>query len=135
MGAIGGFGGKAPNDFMKKTDLAIAVGTKLADFTTGSWSNFENPNFKLVSINVSRFDANKHMAQSIVGDAKVSSQDLTNYLGTWRSPEEWYKKSRSAVESWNNYLEKKVVQQIKKLHPTHMLQELSIENLTQVILL
>ena len=106
LGAIGGFGGKAPNNFMKKTDLAIAVGTKLADFTTGSWSNFENPNFKLVSINVSRFDANKHMAQSIVGDAKVSLQDLTNYLGTWRSPEEWYKKSRSAVESWNNYLEK-----------------------------
>ena len=28
LGAIGGFGGKAPNDFMKKTDLAIAIGTK-----------------------------------------------------------------------------------------------------------
>ena len=48
----------------KQTDLAIAVGTKLADFTTGSWANFENENFKLVSINVSRFDANKHLAQA-----------------------------------------------------------------------
>ena len=28
LGAIGGFGGKATNNFMKKTDLAIAVGTK-----------------------------------------------------------------------------------------------------------
>ena len=106
LGAIGGFGGKAPNDFMKKTDLAIAIGTKLADFTTGSWTNFENPNFKLVSINVSRFDANKHMAQSIVGDAKVCIQDLTVALGSWKASDEWYKKSRSAVKSWNNYLDK-----------------------------
>mgnify|MGYP003318889751 FL=1 len=105
LGAIGGFGGKAPNDFMKKTDLAIAIGTKLADFTTGSWTNFENPNFKLVSINVSRFDANKHMAQSIVGDAKVCIQDLTVALGSWKASDEWYKKSRSAVKSWNNYLD------------------------------
>jgi 3D-(3,5/4)-trihydroxycyclohexane-1,2-dione acylhydrolase (decyclizing) len=60
----------------KQTDLAIAVGTKLADFTTGSWANFENENFKLVSINVSRFDANKHLAQAVVGDAKVSLDEL-----------------------------------------------------------
>ena len=106
LGAIGGFGGKATNNFMKKTDLAIAVGTKLADFTTGSWSNFENPNFKLVSINVSRFDANKHMAESVVGDAKVSLLDISNALGNWKAPDEWYKKSREALNSWNNYLDK-----------------------------
>ena len=106
LGAIGGFGGKEPNNFMKKTDLAIAIGTKLADFTTGSWANFENPNFKLVSINVSRFDANKHMAQSIVGDAKVCLQDLTLALGNWKAEDDWHKKSRIAVNAWNNYLEK-----------------------------
>ena len=106
LGAIGGFGGKQTNNFMKKTDLAIAVGTKLADFTTGSWANFENPKFKLVSINVSRFDANKHMAQSVVGDAKISLLDLSNALGNWKASNDWYKKSRSAVESWNNYLDK-----------------------------
>ena len=106
LGAIGGFGGKATNNFMKKTDLAIAVGTKLADFTTGSWSNFENPNFKLVSINVSRFDANKHMAESVVGDAKVSLLDISNALGNWKAPNDWYKKSREALSSWNNYLDK-----------------------------
>ena len=106
MGAIGGFGGKATNNFMKKTDLAIAVGTKLADFTTGSWSNFENPKFKLVSINVSRFDASKHMAHSVIGDAKITLSDLSNALGSWKGPSDWYKNSRKAVETWNNYLDK-----------------------------
>ena len=42
-GQIGGLGGKNTNDLAKETDLAIAIGTKLGDFTTGSWSNFENP--------------------------------------------------------------------------------------------
>ncbi len=106
IGAIGGFGGKATNNFIKKTDLAIAVGTKLADFTTGSWSNFENPKFKLISVNVSRFDANKHMAQSVIGDAKISLLDISNELGNWKAPNDWYKNSRKAVDEWNNYLEK-----------------------------
>ena len=47
LGPIGGLGGKAANNFAKKTDLAIAIGTKLGDFTTGSWTNFENPKFSL----------------------------------------------------------------------------------------
>jgi len=106
LGPIGGLGGKAANNFAKKTDLAIAIGTKLGDFTTGSWSNFENPNFSLVSINVARFDASKHMAQSIIGDAKVSLNELSQALGDWKASEEWHKKSRDELKSWNEYVDK-----------------------------
>ena len=106
LGPIGGLGGKAANNLAKQTDLAIAVGTKLADFTTGSWANFENPDFSLVSINVSRFDANKHLAQSVIGDAKVTLQDLSNALGEWKAPDEWHKKSRDELKNWNDYVDK-----------------------------
>ena len=106
LGPIGGLGGKAANNFAKKTDLAIAVGTKLGDFTTGSCANFENPKFSLVSINVARFDANKHMSQSIVGDAKVSLNELSLALGNWKASDDWYKKSRKELKSWNEYVDK-----------------------------
>ena len=106
LGPIGGLGGKAANNLAKQTDLAIAVGTKLADFTTGSWANFENPDFSLVSINVSRFDANKHLAQSVIGDAKVTLQDLSNALGEWKAPDEWHKKSKDELKNWNDYVDK-----------------------------
>ena len=106
LGPIGGLGGKAANNLAKQTDLAIAVGTKLADFTTGSWANFENPDFSLVSVNVSRFDANKHLAQSVIGDAKVSLQELSNALGDWKAPDEWHKKSRDELKNWNDYVDK-----------------------------
>ncbi len=106
LGPIGGLGGRAANNLAKETDLAIAIGTKLADFTTGSWSNFENKKFKLVSINVSRFDANKHLACSIIGDAKVTIEDLSRALGSWKATNEWYKRSRKELETWNNYVDK-----------------------------
>merc|ERR1711991_733458 len=106
LGPIGGFCGKAANNFAKKTDLAIAVGTKLADFTTGSWANFENPDFGLVSLNITRHDANKHLAQAVVGDAKVSLIELSNALGSWKANDDWYKKSRDELELWNEYVDK-----------------------------
>jgi len=106
LGPIGGLGGKAANNLAKQTDLAIAVGTKLGDFTTGSWANFENPNFSLISINVARFDANKHMAQSVIGDAKVSLNELSQILGNWKAPEEWHNKSKEELNSWNEYVDK-----------------------------
>ena len=106
LGPIGGLGGKAANNLAKHTDLAIAIGTKLGDFTTGSWANFENPNFGLISMNITRHDANKHLAQAVIGDAKISIEELSQTLGDWKAPEDWYKKSRDELKSWNEYVDK-----------------------------
>jgi 3D-(3,5/4)-trihydroxycyclohexane-1,2-dione acylhydrolase (decyclizing) len=114
-GAIGGLGGRAANNLAKETDVAIAVGTKLADFTTGSWANFENPNFKLVSINAGRFDANKHMAKAVVGDAKVSLVELSQALGSWKADDSWHKKSRIELKSWEEYVDKESAPTNQKL--------------------
>jgi 3D-(3,5/4)-trihydroxycyclohexane-1,2-dione acylhydrolase (decyclizing) len=86
--------------------MAIAVGTKLGDFTTGSWANFENTDFQLVAINVARFDASKHMAQSVIGDAKVSLIELSAALGDWKASDNWYQKSRTELKAWNEYVDK-----------------------------
>ena len=115
LGPIGGLGGRAANNMAKKTDLAIAIGTKLADFTTGSWANFENPDFKLVSINAARFDANKHMGQAIIGDAKISIQELSIALGNWKATDEWNKKAKNELKSWNEYVDKESGPTNKKL--------------------
>ncbi len=106
VGPIGGLGGKAANNLAKETDLAICIGTKLADFTTGSWANFENPEFKLVSINIARHDANKHLGDAVIGDAKVTLTELSNAIGDWKSSDSWHKKSQDELKSWNEYVDK-----------------------------
>ncbi len=106
ISAIGCLGEGSSNNLATHTDLALAVGTKLADFTTGSWTNFENENFKLISINTSRFDTTKHMATPVVSDAKVGLVELSKALGDWKAPNEWYKKAVEEKNTWDSYVAK-----------------------------
>jgi len=106
ISAIGCLGEGSSNNLSKDTDLALAVGTKLADFTTGSWTNFQHPDFGLVSINTSRFDTTKHRAIPVVSDAKVGLQDLSAELGNWKAPNVWYERAAAERKKWDAYVQK-----------------------------
>ncbi len=106
ISAIGCLGEGSSNNLATDTDLALAVGTKLGDFTTGSWTNFENENFQLVSINTSRFDTTKHRATPVVSDAKVGLKKLSKALGEWKAPDNWYKKALEERNKWDAYVVK-----------------------------
>lgn len=85
MGSIGVTGASSANAIAEDADLIIAVGTRLQDFTTGSWSLFKNPDRRILSINVAAYDARKHDAISVVGDAKVTLAELKNALADYRA--------------------------------------------------
>tara|TARA_Y100000590_G_scaffold83520_1_gene93115 strand:- start:2493 stop:4337 length:1845 start_codon:yes stop_codon:yes gene_type:complete len=106
IGPIGCLGVGSSNSLSKDTDLALAIGTKLGDFTTGSWSNFQNPNFKLVSINAARFDVTKHRSLPVVSDAKLGLQELSKVLDDWKAPTPWYERAVKELEEWDKYIEK-----------------------------
>ena len=108
IGPVGGLGGRAANDIAKKTDLVLAIGTKLADFTTGSWANFQNPNFKLICVNTTRLDANKHLAQPVVSDAKIGMQKISEQLGEWQSENAWIEEAREGYKKWNEYIDQQI---------------------------
>ena len=106
ISAIGCLGEGSSNNLATDTDLALAVGTKLGDFTTGSWTNFENENFQLVSINTSRFDTTKHRATPVVSDAKVGLKELSKELGEWKAPNDWYNRALEERDNWDAYVTK-----------------------------
>ena len=106
IGAIGCLGEGSSNNLSKETDLALAIGTKLGDFTTGSWSNFHNKDFKLVSINTARFDVTKHLATPVISDAKIGLQELSKVLGNWKSPNNWYERAKKEKSNWDKYVTK-----------------------------
>ena len=106
ISAVGALGEGSSNSLSKDTDLALAIGTKLADFTTGSWANFENPNFKLVSVNTARYDTTKHLATPVISDAKVGLQKISEALGDWKAPDDWYKRAIKEKNEWDAYVEK-----------------------------
>jgi len=87
VGGIGVTGGAAANKLAKKADLIICAGTRLTDFTTASKWLFQNPDVKMLSINVSSFDAFKMDATAVVADAKVTLETLTDAIDGYKT--EW----------------------------------------------
>lgn len=99
-GPIGATGSDSANYLAAHADVVLAVGTRLQDFTTGSWSVFRNPNLKIISINVGRTDAIKHLAMPVVADAKDTLVQLDAVLGNWKSDTEWAATAQSQASEW-----------------------------------
>ena len=78
VGAIGVTGTLAANRLARDADLVIAIGTRLADFTTMSKSAFAHPDVRFVGINVCEMDAFKHAAIPVVADARVAIDELAS---------------------------------------------------------
>ena len=76
MGGIGVTGTLAANRLARQADLVLAIGTRMADFTTMSNSVFQDPDVTIISINVCEMDTNKRCSISIVGDARATLDEL-----------------------------------------------------------
>ncbi|RDY28078.1 3D-(3,5/4)-trihydroxycyclohexane-1,2-dione acylhydrolase (decyclizing) [Romboutsia weinsteinii] len=85
LGGIGVTGNLAANMIARDCDLVIGVGTRFTDFTTGSKSLFKDDEVEFLTINTSRFDASKLDAVSLVGDAKLTLEYITNHIEYYKS--------------------------------------------------
>ena len=104
-GTVGTIGGASANALAAQADLVIAVGTRLQDFTTGSWTAFQRPDVRFVSINTARWDALKQHSQAVVGDARMSLTAIDSEMGRYRAPQVWMETSRKETAKWDSYLD------------------------------
>jgi 3D-(3,5/4)-trihydroxycyclohexane-1,2-dione acylhydrolase (decyclizing) len=88
LGAVGATGTLAANRIARDADLVIGIGTRYSDFTTASKTAFQNPDVRFININVVEFDAAKHGALSLVGDARATLEELAQLLEGFRAPGE-----------------------------------------------
>ena len=99
-GGIGVAGTSAANALAAEADLVLAVGTRLQDFTTGSWSLFGSRDLRIVGLNTQPFDAAKHAAFPLVADARAGIEALEAALGKWRADADWTGEVGRAREAW-----------------------------------
>jgi 3D-(3,5/4)-trihydroxycyclohexane-1,2-dione acylhydrolase (decyclizing) len=100
MGSVGVTGSSAANALAEEADVVLAVGTRLQDFTTGSWALFKNENIKLVGLNVQAFDAGKHNGLPLVADARVGLEALDAALMGWQVDSAWTAKALNGKAEW-----------------------------------
>ncbi len=88
-----------------EADVILAIGTRLQDFTTGSWTVFAH-DAQFISVNAARYDATKHRALAVVGDALETVKELAAGMESWKANAAWTNKGKAEFKSWNDLLDK-----------------------------
>ncbi|MCB1713846.1 MAG: 3D-(3,5/4)-trihydroxycyclohexane-1,2-dione acylhydrolase (decyclizing) [Candidatus Competibacteraceae bacterium] len=105
LGSIGVTGSSAANRLATQADVILAIGTRLQDFATGSRTLFP-PSATLIQLNIAPFDAIKHNAVPLIGDARRSLELIDMELGDWCADAAWTDQAHSAIREWNDAVEK-----------------------------
>jgi 3D-(3,5/4)-trihydroxycyclohexane-1,2-dione acylhydrolase (decyclizing) len=106
VGAIGVTGTSSANILARDADLIIGVGTRYTDFTSASKTAFQNPNVRFININVTEFDAYKHAALPLTGDARATIQELRATLAGYRVEESYRTKIAALRAAWDKEVER-----------------------------
>ena len=103
-GALGIIGATSANDLAAAADVVLAVGTRLQDFTTASWTVFD-ASVRIVTVNAARFDAVKHAAHAVVGDARETLTELSAALGDHTAPSTWGDRAARERQAWDTHVD------------------------------
>jgi 3D-(3,5/4)-trihydroxycyclohexane-1,2-dione acylhydrolase (decyclizing) len=106
VGAIGVTGTPSANILAREADLIIGIGTRYTDFTSASKTAFQNPDVRFININVTEFDAYKHAALPLTGDARATLQELRGALGRYRVEESYRAKIAELRAAWDKEVER-----------------------------
>jgi 3D-(3,5/4)-trihydroxycyclohexane-1,2-dione acylhydrolase (decyclizing) len=102
LGAIGATGTEGANVISRKADLVIGIGTRYSDFTTASKTAFQREGVRFININVCEFDAFKHNALALTGDAKVILQELGDAVGDYQVEKTYREQIAAYNKSWDD---------------------------------
>ena len=107
IGPVGVTGSDSANAVAEAADVILSVGSRLQDFTTGSWTAFAADS-KFISLNAARHDAGKHMSRPVVGDAKLGLKALHAAMNGYTAPADWTAFAQSERRNWDAYVAENV---------------------------
>ncbi|AQX16104.1 3D-(3,5/4)-trihydroxycyclohexane-1,2-dione acylhydrolase (decyclizing) [Tessaracoccus lapidicaptus] len=100
VGGVGATGAGSANALADEADLIIGIGTRYSDFTTGSQTQFKNPDVRFVNINVGSFDAAKQGAEMLLADAREALVALTEALDGHRVDDDYSARIADERAAW-----------------------------------
>lgn len=106
LGAIGATGTFAANRIAREADLVIGIGTRYSDFTTSSKTAFQHPDVRFLNVNVAEFDAAKHLALPVVGDAQATLEELLTLLDGYHVEANYRAQAAQLHDEWDAEVER-----------------------------
>lgn len=105
LGAAGATGTEGANYYSERADLVIGIGTRYSDFTTASKTAFQNEKVRFININVAEFDAYKHSALALTGDARAVLDDLAKATKNYATDATYQKEAGRFNLEWDQKVE------------------------------
>ncbi len=106
LGGAGVSGTLAANVIAPEADLVIGIGTRFTDFPTASKTAFQDPDVRFININVAEFDAFKHAAVPLVGDARATLEELSTAVGDYSTTDEYRARVLELNRAWDAEVER-----------------------------
>ena len=106
VGAVGVTGTPGANILAREADLVLGVGTRYSDFTSASKTAFQNPTVRFININVSEFDAFKHAALPLTGDARATLEDLQVATAGFQVAEDYRARIARFRDDWEKEVDR-----------------------------
>jgi 3D-(3,5/4)-trihydroxycyclohexane-1,2-dione acylhydrolase (decyclizing) len=101
LGGAGVSGTLAANQIAPAADLVIGIGTRFTDFPTASKTAFQDPDVRFININVAEFDAFKHAAIPLVGDARATLEELAFAVSGYQTASEYRARVAELNREWD----------------------------------
>ncbi|MBT9582288.1 3D-(3,5/4)-trihydroxycyclohexane-1,2-dione acylhydrolase (decyclizing) [bacterium] len=101
LGAIGVTGTAGANVVAREADLILGIGTRYSDFTSASNTAFQNPAVRFINLNVAELDAYKLRGLPLVGDARVTLQELGQLLPGFSTSQAYLQRVRGFNQQWD----------------------------------
>jgi len=105
LGAVGVTGTPGANRLAREADVVLVVGSRLSDFTTASKTLFQHTGVRFVHVNITAFDAGKHQALPLVGDARVTLDELASLLDGWRVGAAYSARVAAEKAEWERHVD------------------------------
>ena len=103
-GALGIIGSTSANTMAAEADVVVAIGTRLQDFTTASWTLF-SADVRIIGVNAARFDAVKRGSHEVVGDAREAVRELQAALHGWSADPAWTARAATEKAAWDAHID------------------------------
>jgi 3D-(3,5/4)-trihydroxycyclohexane-1,2-dione acylhydrolase (decyclizing) len=112
LGAVGVTGTAAANRIAQEADVVLAVGTRLADFTTASKTLFQHAGVRFVNLQIDAHDAHKHGGLPLLCDARAGLEDLGALLGAFSTSSPYRREIAETQAAW-------ALMRDEIVHPAH----------------
>jgi 3D-(3,5/4)-trihydroxycyclohexane-1,2-dione acylhydrolase (decyclizing) len=115
LGAVGVTGTPGANIAAREADLVIGIGTRYSDFTSASKTAFQNSAVRFININVAEFDAYKHAALPLTGDARATLEELNSAVAGYRVEKSYANQIATFRAEWEQEVDR--IYAVRKVPP------------------